>query len=46
MPAPANAGPRAGIVLTAFYTGPLKKGDTRRPVAGQDRVVVYGTPGS
>lgn len=39
-------GPRAGTLVTAFYTGPLGPGDSRRPVAGRDRVVVLGTPGS
>jgi cytochrome c551/c552 len=39
-------GPRAGIVATAFYTGQLKAGDSRRPGAGRDRIVVMGTSGS
>ena len=35
-------GPRAGIVATAFYTGPLRPGDTHRTGTGADRVVVMG----
>ncbi|MBB5716623.1 c-type cytochrome [Sphingomonas aerophila] len=35
-------GPRAGIVATAFYAGPLKAGDTRRTGAGADRIIVTG----
>ena len=36
-------GPHAGVILSAFYTGPLNAGDTRRPSAGRSTVVVYGT---
>jgi cytochrome c len=43
MSAPATAGPNAGVVLTATYTGPLKPGDTRA-AAGRSRIVVQGAP--
>jgi cytochrome c551/c552 len=39
-------GPRAGIVATAFYTGALKPGDTRRSAEGKDRAVILGGSGS
>jgi cytochrome c len=42
MSAPAKPGPRAAMVLTAFYTGPLKPGDTRA-ATGRDTVIVYGS---
>jgi len=41
MSAPGAPGPRGGVVLSAFYTGPLDPGDTRA-AAGRDTVVVYG----
>lgn len=42
MAAPATPSPHAGVVLSAFYTGPLKPGDTGK-VAGRNTVVVYGS---
>jgi cytochrome c551/c552 len=42
MTAPAKPGPRAGVVLSAFYTGPLKPGDTGK-AAGRHTVIVYGS---
>jgi len=44
MTAPGRPAPHAGMVLTAFYTGPLKPGDTRRPAAGRSTIVVPGAP--
>ena len=35
-------GARAGIVATAFYTGPRRPGDARLTGSGTDRVVVMG----
>jgi cytochrome c len=43
MSAPDGAGPKAGMILTATYTGPLKEGDTRT-AAGRSRIVVQGAP--
>ncbi|HEU4959295.1 MAG TPA: c-type cytochrome [Sphingomonas sp.] len=43
MTAPGAPGPRAGLVLSAFYTGPLKPGDDRNSAAGRTVVVVYGS---
>lgn len=37
-----KAAPHAGIALSAFYTGPLKPGDTRTP-AGRNVVIVDGS---
>jgi cytochrome c551/c552 len=42
MIAPAKPGPHAGMVLSAFYTGPLKEGDTRI-ATGRNTVIVYGS---
>lgn len=42
MTAPAKPGPHAGMVVSAFYTGPLKEGDTRI-ATGRDTVIVYGS---
>lgn len=42
MAAPGKPGPRAGIVLSAFYTGPLKAGDGRN-ASGRTTVVVHGS---
>lgn len=42
MTAAGKAGPRAGITLSAFYTGPLKPGDSRA-AAGRTTVVVHGS---
>lgn len=42
MTAPGTPGPRAGLVLRAYYTGPREAGDTR-PAAGRDTVVVSGS---
>lgn len=42
MVAAGKAGPRAGLVLTAYYTGPLKSGATRN-ATGRNVVVVTGT---
>ena len=44
MEAPTDPGPKAGMVLRAFYTGPLNDGDMR-VAAGNDVVVVRGSPG-
>ncbi|MBY8827957.1 c-type cytochrome [Hephaestia mangrovi] len=41
MSAPAKPGPHAGMVLSAFYTGALKPGDTRA-ASGRDTIVVHG----
>ena len=41
MAAPGTPGPRAGLVLSAFYTGPLEPGDDFN-AAGRHTVVVYG----
>jgi cytochrome c551/c552 len=43
MSPPSSRGPRSGMVLSAFYTGPLRAGDMRRPMRGKDRVVLYGS---
>jgi cytochrome c551/c552 len=43
MIAPGKPGPHAGIALSAFYTGPLKPGDSRGASAGRSTVVVYGS---
>ncbi|TPG15198.1 hypothetical protein EAH87_15765 [Sphingomonas koreensis] len=42
MTAPGKPGPRAGVVLSAFYTGPLKPGEPRAAV-GRDTVIVSGS---
>ncbi len=42
MIAPSKPGPRAGLVLNAYYTGPLKGGGTRE-AAGRNVVVVTGS---
>jgi cytochrome c len=42
MIAPGKPGPRAGLVLSAYYTGPLKSGGTRN-ATGRNVVVVTGT---
>lgn len=42
MTAPGKPGPRAGLVLRAYYTGPLKSGATRN-AAGRNVVAVYGS---
>lgn len=42
MAAPGTPGPHSGMVLSAYYTGPLKPGDSRSPTSGRSRVVVYG----
>lgn len=42
MTTPAKPGPRAGVVLSAFYTGPLKPSDTGK-AAGRNTVIVYGS---
>jgi cytochrome c len=41
MIAPAKPGPRAGLVLRAYYTGPLKS-DAPRSASGQNIVVISG----
>jgi len=43
MSAPTKPGPRAGMLISAFYTGPLKPDDTRAAAAGRNTVVVFGT---
>ena len=43
MNAPGKPGPHSGIVLSAFYTGPLKPGDRRTPNAGRSSVIVHGS---
>jgi cytochrome c551/c552 len=40
--APGKPGPRGGLVLSAYYTGPRKSGGTR-DAAGRNLVVVTGT---
>ena len=42
MTAPGQPDPQAGMVLSAFYTGPLKPGDSRKP-KGRTVVVVRGS---
>lgn len=42
MIAPGKPGPRAGLVLRAYYTGPLK-GDAPRSTGGRNTVVVSGS---
>jgi cytochrome c len=42
MEAPAVPGPRAGIMLTAAYTGPLKPGDSRHTEGGRNTVILEG----
>lgn len=42
MRAHGKPGPRAGLILSAFYTGPLKPGDRAVPTAGRSTVVVHG----
>ena len=42
MTAPGKPAARAGMVLSAFYTGPLKPGDNRTPTAGRNTIVVRG----
>jgi cytochrome c551/c552 len=42
MTASGKPGPRAGLVLRAYYTGPLKSGATRN-AAGRSVVTVYGS---
>lgn len=42
MVAPSKPGPRAGVILSAFYTGPLKPGEARTAV-GRDTVIVSGS---
>jgi cytochrome c551/c552 len=42
MIAPGKPGPRAGLVLRAYYTGPLKAGAARN-AAGRNVVAVYGS---
>jgi cytochrome c len=42
MTAPAKPGPHAGVILSAFYTGPLKPGDAGK-AAGRNTVVVFGS---
>lgn len=40
MEAPTAPGSRAGMMLTATYTGTLKPGDTRRPAGGRSRIII------
>jgi cytochrome c551/c552 len=42
MIAPGKPGPRAGLVLSAFYTGPLDPGETRT-ASGRHTVVISGS---
>lgn len=42
MTAPAKPGPRAGMIVSAYYTGPLKPGDSRTPSAGRSTVTIHG----
>jgi len=42
MAAPGKPAARAGLVLSAFYTGPLKPGDSRTSAAGRNTIVVHG----
>jgi cytochrome c551/c552 len=43
MIAPGKPGPKAGLVLRAYYTGPLKSGAARDAAAGRDLVIVSGS---
>jgi cytochrome c len=42
MQSAGKPGPRSGVALTAFYTGPLKPGDSRTGT-GHRLVVIYGS---
>jgi hypothetical protein len=42
MTAVGKPGPDSGVVLSAFYTGPLKAGDSRA-AAGRTMVVIRGS---
>jgi len=42
MTAPGKPAAHAGLILSAFYTGPLKPGDSRTPTAGRNTIVVHG----
>ena len=42
MTAPAKPGPDAGVALSAFYTGPLKPGDTSA-ATGRNTVIIHGS---
>ncbi len=44
MAAPSKPAPRAGLILSAFYTGPLAPGDNRNPATGRNSIVVHGGP--
>jgi cytochrome c len=43
MTAAGKPGPRAGVVLSGYYTGPLKAGDSRSSSSGHGTVVVHGS---
>ena len=43
MRAIGKPGPRAGMVLSASYTGPLQPGGNRTPAAGRSTVVIRGS---
>lgn len=45
MVAPPRTGSRAGMVLTAFYTGPLSGADAARSAGPRSRIAVLGTAG-
>lgn len=45
MSAPARPGPKASMVLTAFYTGPLTGGDSARSGGPHSRITILGIPG-
>ena len=42
MTAPGKPTAHAGLILSAFYTGPLKPEDSRNPSAGRNNIVVHG----
>ena len=42
MTAPGKPAAHAWLILSAFYSGPLKPGDSRNPSAGRNNIVVHG----
>jgi cytochrome c551/c552 len=43
MTAPGKPGPHAGMILSGYYTGPIKAGDSRTPSSGRSTVVIHGS---
>jgi cytochrome c len=43
MAAPGKSGPHAGMILSGYYTGPLKAGDSRTSSSGRSTVVIHGS---